>query len=352
MSFSTSNPIPPTNAPGTYYGTTLVNTAPTASSLQGIDGDMPYWTKPYGLLVPGTDSNADQLIVMLGNLYGIANVTQPAAPPTGYPADALSLDQTIYTATVVAAEAFSGGQAGSVGLLPALAVDRTLNAAQATTLLLNYPQGSAQPFGGTIRQNQFILIASSNVVVDNYLSGATDYAQRVSSGGSVAILANAQGGGVEPVKNQPGWFIFTGGGESFLAGVTDAVGTFPMISQLVAVQTNAVSAPGGTELTASFGNFCPNGYQLQREMLSFTRLTSGVIGFLSQLLFAGGLDALLTPATQTAVGPASLDFMRFNPSPMRWRHRPPMVDKSIIPAPMPSISRKYFFSFPSWSPTS
>ncbi|HTH15696.1 MAG TPA: neuraminidase-like domain-containing protein, partial [Magnetospirillum sp.] len=208
------------------YTTKLINTAPNAGSLAGIDPSQPYWHRPYVVLQPGQSGASDQLAVGLGNAYQTI-ADKPGQPPGNGPASLQRLDQSIYNAGLLSAaataqQAQSQKVAGSVMMLPVAVLDDTLTATQAWALLQNADvsdPGGPRPFGGLVHQDTMVLIPSANVLVDNMLSEAPDYYSRVTDGSpwSTLLYNLSPSAEVVPVKNQPGWWIFNNGDEAFLA---------------------------------------------------------------------------------------------------------------------------------------
>ncbi len=112
---------------------------------------------------------------------------------------------------------------------------------------------------------------------------------------------------VSTIKNQPGWFTFDNGDEAFLA--------IPQKEQKAKVfkqidnNLRAVAEDGMLKL--SYDEYPSDISSLSELDFTFTRLTTTTIRQLSQKMFIGGLDRLLTLDSQLT---PELNFNRFSPS--------------------------------------
>ncbi|NBD17080.1 MAG: hypothetical protein GVY04_13340 [Cyanobacteria bacterium] len=107
---------------------------------------------------------------------------------------------------------------------------------------------------------------------------------------------------VTGIDNQPGWFTFDHGDEAFLAFPQQA-NDFPQIDDSLKVVTQ------DGEITLSYE--ASDISNLEELKFTFRRLNSTTIRQLSQKMFIGGLDNLLTLDSQLT---PELNFNRFSPS--------------------------------------
>ncbi|NEO39248.1 MAG: hypothetical protein F6J90_24090 [Moorea sp. SIOASIH] len=113
-------------------------------------------------------------------------------------------------------------------------------------------------------------------------------------------------GSVSAIENQPGWFTFDNGDEAFLAIPQKANGFTQIDNSLKAVTQN------GTITLSYDTSDDPSDSSSQSELkYTFTRLTTTTIRQLSQKMFIGGLDNLLTLDSQLT---PELNFHRFSPT--------------------------------------
>ncbi len=291
------------------YQTSLVNPG-SDDPLAGIDVGQPYWYRPYVTVIPGEPGTTERLVVTFGNAYA-AQATASLNPPGPDPAtDRAQLNRSVYNASLVA-NALPSGTQGSVQLLPAAVVDDTLDITEAWAFFGNYTQGP-QPFGATAYQNTFLLIPSTNVLIDNMLSAGSDYYDRVYAGGvtTTCLYSLSRQAQVIGVANLPGWWVLDNGDEAFLASTTDI--TLRQIEKIVSLAPNALSLGNGPdEVSLTCGAYTDDSINVQDAVVQFTRLSTGAVGHMNRALFAGGIEALLSNATQTAPGAGALCFTRF-----------------------------------------
>lgn len=291
------------------YSTSLLNPS-SDDPLKGIDVGQPYWYRPYVTVVPGASGMPERLVVAFGNAYA-AQTTQSLNPPGADPAaDRAQLNRSVYNASLVANAVPSGTQ-GSVQLLPVAVLDDTLDITEAWAFFGNYTDG-AQPFGATAYENTFRLIPSQNVLIDNMLSAGSDYYNRVYAGGvtTTCLYSLSRQAQVIGVANQPGWWVFDNGDEAFLAVTTDV--TLKQIEKIVSLAPNGLTLTNGPdEVSLSCAAYTDDSINVQDAVVQFTRLSTGAVGHMNRALFAGGIEALLSNATQIAPGSGSLCFTRF-----------------------------------------
>ncbi|KAB8194367.1 hypothetical protein FKV24_006010 [Lysobacter maris] len=292
------------------YSTSLLSTN-SDDPLSGIDVGQPYWYRPYVTVVPDAPGMSERLVVAFGNAYEAKTTSTLNPPDRNDPAaDRLQLNESVYNASRVA-NAVPAGTPGSVQLLPVAVLDDTLSISEAWAFFQDH-DGAPQPFGATAYENTFRLIPSQNVLIDNMLSEGSDYYERVYAGGvtTSCLYSLSRQAQVIGVANMPGWWVFDNGDEAFLAVTTEV--TFKQIEKIVSMAPNALSlADGPDEVSLSCAAYSDEPINVQDAVVQFTRLSTGAVGHMNRALFSGGIEALLSNATQVAPGPGSLCFTRF-----------------------------------------
>ncbi|MDJ0717264.1 MAG: neuraminidase-like domain-containing protein [Prochloraceae cyanobacterium] len=115
---------------------------------------------------------------------------------------------------------------------------------------------------------------------------------------------------VSAIKNQPGWFTFDNGDEAFLAIPQKAKDKEKaQVFKQIDNSLKAVTEDG--QITLSYDEDLSDISSLSELDFTFTRLTTTTIRQLSQKMFIGGLDRLLTLDSQLI---PELNFDRFSPS--------------------------------------
>jgi receptor-binding and translocation channel-forming TcA subunit of Tc toxin len=111
------------------------------------------------------------------------------------------------------------------------------------------------------------------------------------------------------VKNQPGWFVFDNGDDVFLGSWQTDLRT---IEEAVIASTALSGVPAGLTTVYTEPYTPPPVPPPSNQKYAFTRLGTHTIAQLSQTLFTGGIDALLSIPSQEA---KELPFSRFYPNP-------------------------------------
>ena len=317
------------------YSTGLINPSST-NSLTGIDSKMPYWYRPFVVIVPAADGTGEQLVVSFGNAYQAVNGTA-TAPTAGTDLNLNQLNTSIWNAASLANAAVAASASGSVVAMPVGVLDTNLEVTQTWAFYTDQnTTSSSAPFGAGITNSTFTLMASQNLLVDNMLSYASDYYTRVYKGGPTTpcLYSLAPAAVIMPTKNIPGWWIFNSGEEAFLAYATQV--DLKKISSIVAASPGALAiSSGASEISLSCGPYSSDSISVQDLVVQFVRLSTGAVDGLSQRLLAGGIDSLLTIAAQEAPGPSSLCFARFY-SPLGWDETGPCNPQGNYPPPPPA----------------
>lgn len=294
-----------------------------------INPDDPYWQKPYALRVPpktipGTpDINIpERVLIIQGAIYRLPELDvdvpdQPAGQREN--PDKYSFEAAIFeTATRVNAMiANSNTREGFVFLNNSVVLFPTLDNTNPQLVILNYNElnDDPRPYRPSIDFTAATLnvIESDNVIYDNYFA---DYIGRPATTllgtapkTPVATAADADAatpltllynidsakGQILTVKNQPGWFVYDNENVQFLLKVSDE--KVKTITETLVEQNKPIS---GLPNEIDLWNTAYTDSDLDFSKLTFElyRLSTDTIMRLSQSLFLGGIDNLLTLENQ------------------------------------------------------
>lgn len=319
------------DAQPTLYSNNVINPTPGIPSVHGVDPRMPYWRRVFVQLVPGSEEGSERLLITFGNAYTI-----PASPEVDPPdpekidtADELQFVSDVYEMSQVGAS-FAGNKQGAQLLVPVAYLDIGMNVDTVAAFLPNFIAGeSTQPTFAFIKShnNSGTIILGPNesrsILIDSAFVDSPDYPERVINAPLEFIKHVASGARVLAVKNQVGWFIFDNGDEAFL--MTPADVQFKSVAEILEISETTVTVKTVPERKGEQGKEIKvpcqiiacgpysEKFSFNRLKFEFTRLTTGAVARLIQVITFGGIDALLSIKTQEAEGPASLDFKRFDP---------------------------------------
>ncbi|HEX3043484.1 MAG TPA: neuraminidase-like domain-containing protein [Bacillota bacterium] len=220
------------------------------------------------------------------------------------------LNRRLYKSLKLAANAKSASITGDVAAGLSYQMGANLAQDECQVLMVDYDAASKgpRPYKPLIERNNCILkvVESANLLSDNYW-GNSDYPSTISSGGSLSLLANISqtNSSIANVSNQPGWFIFNNGDESFLVTILNA--SLGKLSDITIVYPYP-SAEWTNGQRVVCGPYSDTPISLSDQKFAFTRLSTNTIGDLSRRLLAGGTDSLLDLTAQQT---AELSFARF-----------------------------------------
>jgi len=270
-----------------------------------------------------TTNGSEQLIVMCSGKLDSPYSTQPQNPePEPNPQKDTFIEQRNHFNDAMYDKLWFANQTDVPGYVtcgPATILDGNLIKEDTQLLIADYTytdEKNPQPYKPGIDRNQSRLniIQSNNALADNYwsnnLPGKLNPDQQYTGkflnllyyiSERKALLIN--------VNNQPGWFIFNNSNEAFLVKAQEEnlnklsdmvfIRSMPMLNML---NNQVISCGAYTSKPAGFDEL----------KFKFTRLTTNTIETLNQLLFAGGIDKLLTIESQEL---PELPFKRFFPAP-------------------------------------
>lgn len=297
--------------------------------------DAPYTVFP-------VDAGAESIMVVYGPPVPVGAVPSFDPPPNAdlagrdpFLVNRSRLNFSLFNALTLARDAKNEGlvQAGYVAITPGIQLDANLNTEPARILATNYDwagTNNPQPYRLGIDRASLRLRAlqSSSVLADNYWGDSTPSGTLPDPGGAAYdLLYNvaARNAVLLAVGNQPGWWVFDNGDESFLVRPNDekthAISGIVFNERLANVQPDAVS------WLLSTGPYSGSAAKLDELQFSFVRTSTSVIPALARRLLAGGVARLLTPEAQLT---PELPFNRFYVDPSK----PP---PHVVPPPLTTL---------------
>ena len=320
------------------------------SAYSGLyDPAMLYWHKLSVVHVPPNRyagsapfSNGEQLLVLYGprTAYVYQGTPPPLAPPdpTAFP-EMDRLNQEIYQASL-RAWALGGVVTLPPGRVPtraSMAVDSNLTQQGLFLALFNYypglidspPDYTGKIDGLTLKVGQYSSILDGNYYADSYnspqqallaqaaamqgeglLEPGPETEPEVNTPGVLLVNLAPANTALITVKNQPGWFVFDNGDDVFLG--TWQTSVLRSVDQTLVLSNAVPGMPAG--ITAAYNSSYTTvpAPPPDQQVYAFTRLGTHTVAQLSQTLFTGGIDALLTIPSQEA---KELPFSRFYADP-------------------------------------
>jgi hypothetical protein len=297
--------------------------------LSPLDVKKLWWNKVYPLhVLPSASGGATVSSEHIYIFYGFGLPVQKGVPFTiSAPKATGNADQDVLNANVYTAvtrvnamiEVLNKIQAPFTGHIlyqqnRALDSRYVKHVDQAT--LLSYMAPEPQPYTPALDRTgqQLGINQSQDVLYDNYMSD--NLALHPSSAGApaLALLNNVPGevSGITMVKNQPGWFLFDSGDETFLVASQEA-GLGKISEDLLNVRTSMQPFPGG-ELYLHCNAYTQTPLPFDQLKFAFTRTSTNVVAQLNERLIMGGLDDLLALDSQAL---PELPFNRFYPDPAK-----------------------------------
>jgi hypothetical protein len=166
-------------------------------------------------------------------------------------------------------------------------------------------------------QAQLNVRMGENNLANNYWGNnepgfTNSFVQPTGDGSHVNLLSyvSEEKSSLTNVSNQPGWFIFNNSDEAFLITPEDV--KINKLSDVFYMSPMPMAPDMLNNMLVSTGSYTTNAKPLNQVKYLFRRLTTDVMPVLSQRLFAGGIDNLLTIESQEL---PELPFSRFYPTP-------------------------------------
>ncbi len=288
------------------------------------------WRKVYPLHVPALKLSAPQTALSGEQLlvnHGFAapwNPDQPwpvpDAPPNNVPADRHALERNTYELVLrnnALANARLEPYAGSLPLVPSLAIDAGLSRAPLYTALFRYLPSAAQPYGPVLERDSGRLgIAASNtgnVFLDDFYGDDYPTASMPDRPApTVALLGRVAGriASLSTVTNRPGSFLFDNGDEAFLVRSSDP-GLLTISETLLAQSPTPPLPPGNVYLTSELLTTTQPPPAPGELRYRFARISTDAGRRLAERLAQGGIEDLLSVEAQRTPEPP---FARLEPA--------------------------------------
>lgn len=292
-----------------------------------------YWNKVSAIHVPpnryaGTPpfSNTEQLLVFFGAAPGY----RPGVPlpPLEQPTvsqfpeqDQLNWELYQFSQRINAVAQIIGVPAGVVPIKTSMAVDAGLAQQAGYVALLNgYPNLPDVPiYSGKIASGSLLATSLSGMFNVNFLwdsytppEAALAPASGSADNGDLQLLVNVAPANtaIITVKNQPSWYVFDNGDDVFLTSWQAQ--TLQTIEETLVLSNALDGLPAATTAAYNRPYTSVPVPPLADAKFAFTRLGTHAVAKLSQTLFMGGIDALLSTASQEA---RELPFSRFYADP-------------------------------------
>ncbi|MEP3047169.1 MAG: neuraminidase-like domain-containing protein [Roseibium sp.] len=351
--------------PQTCFKNAIVDFAPDVQLAESpyhvfYNPDDLFWQKPYVVHVPkgkfageGPFDNGEQIVVLYG---GAATYLSGVAPTMGKPTktvfpeqDRLNFEAYSTSLRNVALSKVATLPPGRVPVKASMAVDPNLSQQGLYLALFSYYPNLPQTppaFTGAIVDRTLQIASYSGLIeadyyADSYVSPEdellvqsaqfeTDTDSSTEIGSKSARLAAEATSGITmlvnlapantaltTVKNQPGWFVFDNGDDVFLGSWQTEI--LRSIDETLVLSNIVPDLPKGIMAAYNSAYTSVPPVEPADQKYAFSRLGTHTAAELSQTLFTGGLDALLSLKSQEA---KELPFSRFYADPS---NPPPQV---------------------------
>lgn len=305
----------------TYYypNSAYINKIQNFISDMNIDlaQDNLFWQKPYPVSIPARNDLPEQIIILFGILPDLTKSgdKMPPPPPEGKTSSENEFYQMLYNSISRAVTAREKKLAGFVSMPAGGIINPNLRVEDTNIIIQNYDTmpGSPRPYCGYIdfTKSKLLVGETNNVLYDNYLGDIESAQVKFSNPAitnNIALLdvVKEKNIAVGMVKNIPGWFVYDNGDECFMVVPNDK--KIKEIKNILKIN-NDLSSKEETDMLCTA--YTDSDIKLQDLKFSFTRLNTVVTQQLSFILFAGGLDKLLTIQSQKT---SELPFSRLMPT--------------------------------------
>jgi len=271
-----------------------------------------YWQKAYPMTLKNAQGK-EIILMTYGDVFNLptGTPTNPPQPGSAVSPEQAEFNQNLYDAIVRANNAANAGMTGYNVLTPTVIIQPNLQLDETTTILQNIIYNTPIPYRASIDaiNAKLQMIESQNVIVDNYYGDmGNNFGQYGST--SVNLLNNiaVPNAYTTTLKNQTGSFVFSNGDEAFLSITQQEV---KPISDILKINHDLASSNETDILTLAYTD---KPEELKNIKFKFIRIADAAIQPLSNRLFIGGVESLLTIAAQSPFAQPELPFSRFNPS--------------------------------------
>jgi hypothetical protein len=224
-----------------------------------FDLERPYWHKVGALSVAPANyadtahvpkSTAEKICIVYGPLIdavgsGSATLAAPTTHDKDHPQgqdsrEVLAFKRTLATADEMLLQMRRAGQAGYVPLYPAIVLNQELEGDFLLTpreyliLTPDQPAGAAPPVARLMAEGRLVTHPGANALYEAYVEG-TGLEPFPAAGGSDVVFDDVAPGSTATVsvKNQPGWFLCSTDGETFLLAPESSA--FPQVTDALRV---------------------------------------------------------------------------------------------------------------------
>jgi hypothetical protein len=278
-----------------------------------------YWRKAYVVHFPAKAfagplppfDNGEQLLV----LYGPSGAYPPGVAlgkpdSTPFPEeDRLNHELYLGSQRIEALSKAVAIPPGRVPLKPAAVVNTNLAQQSLYVALFSYYPGlpdTPQGYTGVIASRQLSIASIGGPIytdyyADSYLPPDATLAPGVGDpAGAPVLLVNLAPANTAIIttKNQPGWFVFDNGDDVFLS--TWQISPLRTIDETIVASSAIANVPAGILPVYNRSYTIVPAPPPDQQIYAFTRLGTHTVAELSQTLFTGGIDALLTIKSQEA----------------------------------------------------
>ncbi|MDZ3833117.1 MAG: neuraminidase-like domain-containing protein [Sphingopyxis sp.] len=285
------------------------------------------WHKVSPLVLTGTNMADGAILIDYGQFFALPSGSPaPPTPPSQQNIpnpEAFTLATAIYQSSDLSVAATGKGMEGYTFVNPSSLIGNALNHSLTRTVMLNYGSYNGdqiygyvpliprvvQPSGTvpTLRMAQI-----ENLFAMDYVGQGAPYTLTPPTA-PLPLLYNVSDRAsiTVPVDNQPFWYIFGNGDESFLVRSMET--GIKLLSEITRVKRDMSGQTNETDLVPLLYSATPQTFGAFKW--SFQRLSTGAATRMNRALFAGGVPMLLSVDVQVTPQTPLYPFSRFYQSP-------------------------------------
>ncbi len=304
------------------------------------------WHKVSPLILRGTNMADGQILIDFGQFFALPLGTPvpPTAPTRAQVPnpEAFELAMALYTSSALSVAAANGGMQGLTFVNPSMLVGNSLNSSPTSVIMANYGRYNGNqiyvyvPFAPrAVLPSDTVptlsMIQMKNLFAMDYVSQGAPYTL-IPPNPPLPLLYNVSDRSsiTVPVDNQPFWYIFGNGDETFLVRSMET--GLKLLSDITGVQQDLSGQTNETDLIPLLYSATPQAFGSFKW--SFQRLSTGAVTRMNRALFAGGVPMLLSVEVQVPPQEPLYPFSRFyetsTSGPGPNTQPPPIPDGDII----------------------
>lgn len=283
------------------------------------------WHKVSPLILRGTNMADGGILINFGQFFQLP-IGTPTPPPAPTKAtvpnpEAFALALAIYRSSTVSVAASGAGLTGVTFVNPSMLVGNSLNSSPTSVVMKDYSVGQqisvyvpvipriVQP-AGTVPTLAMVQI--ENLFAMDYIGQGAPFPQPP-TGAQLPLLYNIsdRAGITVPVDNQPFWYIFGNGDETFLVRSQET--GLKLLSDITRANRDMSGQTNETDLIPLVYSTAPQTFGSFKW--SFQRLGTGAVTRMNRALFAGGVPMLLSVEVQVPPKNPLYPFSRFYQTP-------------------------------------